>query len=537
MTRVYQFGNKRVFEPGSYSQINADVTSNIASLPSGNVLIIDTGSAAGYGYGGIASVVNSGVSSIQSFDNLGDFKSFIGGGMWWKYSEFLFKTISGAKGVSNLFFASARSTTSALITLNFDAGNLKIKTPEGLRCNGVIESSVLTAGFAATLTRGSINTAKYVITLYKATYTGVDSENTPWNGVSKADSKPIIVCQSPEIANIAEFIAWSLKDSDFKKYFTIDPTSIVTGAIVIGDLAVITGYVAATGATESYADAELLNTLLDSIADVDFNIIISDQFGANAYSAANVKMFSEIVDRQKHIKFLAVGGGAEKTTFESQSLATARQYNSEQVIVVHGDCRDVDFNNSSIVKTYNSLATTCKVIGRLCGLAPQTPLTFKAISVDSIPHILTEKERKQAVDAGVCHLKFDNDLKRYVINWGLTTLQDNTGIITTQGKSREISIMRIAAQLNREIVVNSKVELLGNQNEGPNRSTLSSQDVKEWVIGFLESKTVTDTVDNLIISYRDVTVTVSQDTYQVNYVIVPNWPVNLLFFTGTIIDK
>jgi hypothetical protein len=57
------------------------------------------------------------------------------------------------------------------------------------------------------------------------------------------------------------------------------------------------------------------------------------------------------------------------------------------------------------------------------------------------------------------------------------------------------------------------------------------------VEGFLEERTATQNVDNLIIRYQNVDVTVNGTAYYINYEIVPNWPVNFLFFTGTMIES
>jgi hypothetical protein len=245
---------------------------------------------------------------------------------------------------------------------------------------------------------------------------------------------------------------------------------------------------------------------------------------------------TELTDRQRHIKFFAVGAGTTKDDFAT-SLTVAKSYNNGQAWVLHGGCKAVDTYNANYSREYSVLGSLCLVIGRLGGLAPQTPLTFKALGMSAVTHVLTEKERSKAIKAGLLAVKFDTDIKRFVITWGLTSLQDNEGIVTPQGASREISIMRIAAQINRDVVVNSKIQLLANQSQGPNRNTLSANDVKDWVEGFLDSKIATSTTDNLLISYRDVTVSVRNDAYYIDYVLVPNWPVNFLFFTGTMVEN
>ena len=128
-----------------------------------------------------------------------------------------------------------------------------------------------------------------------------------------------------------------------------------------------------------------------------------------------------------------------------------------------------------------------------------------------------------------------NEFNEFVINEGLATIQNNTNMVNEDGTSCEIQIMRIAAQLNKEIFYNAKIQLFGGELKA-NRNTLSKLDVKNFVEGYLQRRCATDVVDNLILNYQSVTVEVVQDAYYVTYGFVPNFPVNKLFFTGYMLD-
>ena len=97
--------------------------------------------------------------------------------------------------------------------------------------------------------------------------------------------------------------------------------------------------------------------------------------------------------------------------------------------------------------------------------------------------------------------------------------------------------MRIVGQINHDIVVNAKIQLLGQPN-GVNRNTLSANYVKNWTIAFLQTKVATASQDNLIISFPGeyITVTLKQDTYWVSYAIVINNEIDKLFFTGFLVE-
>jgi len=68
-------------------------------------------------------------------------------------------------------------------------------------------------------------------------------------------------------------------------------------------------------------------------------------------------------------------------------------------------------------------------------------------------------------------------------------------------------------------------------------NTLAPIDVKQWLDGYLTTKTATDNDDNLIISFENITVVQQQDAYKITYGFTPNGPVNKLLFTGFILDS
>lgn len=94
--------------------------------------------------------------------------------------------------------------------------------------------------------------------------------------------------------------------------------------------------------------------------------------------------------------------------------------------------------------------------------------------------------------------------------------------------------MRIVYQLNRELVVNAEIDLLGDEN-GVNLNTLSANTVKSWTVAYLQSRVATDSEDNLILDFQDVNVTKKEDAWFVTYKVRVNSEINKLFFTGFLI--
>ena len=175
---------------------------------------------------------------------------------------------------------------------------------------------------------------------------------------------------------------------------------------------------------------------------------------------------------------------------------------------------------------------TSAVIGRLAGLEPQNSLTHKELYFDDFIEVWNLKQREKLLQNGALHMKKLSNGK-FVINQAINSLKDNLQLITPNGESFEISVMRIAYQLNNELIINSE------ENEifiGENRGKLSPAEMKSWVEGYLLSKTVEDDKDNLIIRFADVTVELIDDYYKVTYGFVPNSSINKIFYTGVMLS-
>ena len=79
-------------------------------------------------------------------------------------------------------------------------------------------------------------------------------------------------------------------------------------------------------------------------------------------------------------------------------------------------------------------------------------------------------------------------------------------LFNSNGQSHSIQFMRIVAQINKELVVNASIDLLGQEN-GVNVNTLSAGAVKDWTVAYLQSRVANEAQDNLLLSFKDVLVT------------------------------
>lgn len=537
-TKVNFNGQLRAL-PGAYSQIKSGIVNPPAQASFGNVLIIDTDATSTFGGGaGINGAISNGEDAVYSFDNIRDFRNFVGGGKMWDLAAPLFRPFGvNSQGVSTLYYVRSLTTTAAEKAFTLTNGAVTFQVlHEGLVGNGAEVSSVLTKGFAVTLEAGQIDSNKVVFKFWRGSYKGADANSLDYEGVAESKTTPTLITASPELGTIAELIAWTNKDVDFANNFKVKTSSITTtGALVAADITGNVGNQLFAGATQTNT-ASTIDDVLDVVAPLDFTHVLSIEGGANARSANNIKIETHLAQEARFDKLLVVAGGDDKSTFSTQSLTAASGYDSDAVIVIHGGCYENDIANGTGLKQKDAVHKAAYVLGRTVGLEPQTPATFKGLGYAGEIHKLTEREKVQALDGGVLVTGFDRDLGFSVIVQGITSIQENDNLVNNDGTTFSWQLKRIAAQLNKEIEINAKVDLLANQNAGPNRATLSNAVVKTWTENYLKSRTAKSTADNLIIGFENVVVTTEQDNYKIDYRFEPNFEVNKLFFTGLIID-
>jgi hypothetical protein len=401
---------------------------------------------------------------------------------------------------------------------------------------GGVNGSKLTRGLAITMSAGTIDTAKFILKFWRGSFTGTDTENTPYNAINEADADPVLLTQSPEFNNVQEIIDWTKVNVDFANHFQLTSGVINgTGVVNSADLAATVGNKLFTGGLQTYTTAEI-DKIMDTAVPLDYTFVYTLDSGANAQSVDNTKILASLLNKAKYEKFLVIGGGNDKNTFTTQSVASAEYYNSDRVIVCHGGCKVTFQGSASGLKDKDSSYKAANVLGRMCGIEPQTPITFKNLGYQSEIHGLSDSEKEVALKKGVLVTAYDYEIGTFVIVAGINTLQRNSNVLNTDGTSHLISLKRISAQLNKELEINAKQQLLGNQTQGPNRATLSAPVIKTWASEFLKRKTATTTSDNLILSFQDVTATFVQDSLYLNYSFVPNGELSKIFITGLIID-
>ena len=539
MATIVNFHGKNYIEPGAYAVSVYNPTSVVNVAEFGNVMIIDTGlskTADGYefsGGSGINGELYQGLKSVYEFDSYEDFLSFVGGGPVGDIAQKLFEPRPGALGCPKLYYTRAAATTAAKIDLTLAEGKVLTLTckNEGITGNGVVVDGTLKLGYAAKVVAGIDDTSKFKLQVYQGSFMGVDPDGEPYGAKSFTAAPQYLLVESDEVATIQELVEWCKNSKTILANFQVSITGTMTG-----DLSAV-AQVNATGGTTDYTDATAYANVLESISELDitFFLCCNTDVAGGTEAATNGKLFTFLKNNAKYTEFMVVPGGsgdddllntATKTTETSQAIA--KYYDSEQVVVVHG-APIVARKDGNGTKTLSPIYLAATVIGMAAGQAPQTPLTFKRTGYDNFKYSLKQKEREKALQAGIMHTRNVNGY--WVINQGVTTLQDNKQTYAQDGQSLELSIALIKAQLNKELIIDA-----GDRFTGKNVGTVSAETVKNFVETKLQSLTVSGGEDNLIVDWKNVKVVAKDTDFFCTYDFVPNVPLNKVFFTGNVLD-
>lgn len=547
MATVVNFHGKKYIEPGAYAVSVYNPTSTVNVAQFGNVMIIDTGlskTADGYEFSGGSGVngeLNQGLKSVYEFENYEDFLAFIGGGPIGDIAQKIFEPRSGVLGAPKLYYTRAAATTAAKMALTLKAAahetpaivlTLACKN-EGITGNGVVEDGTLKLGYAAKVVAGTENPSKFKLQIYQGSYMGTDEAGEPYGARDWASAPQYLIAESDEFSKIQELVDWCKSNRTVLANFKVS----TTGTIGENDALTAVAQVNATGGITNYDDATAYANVLEAIGELDvtFFLCTNKNVAEATDPATNGKLFTFIKNTAKFTEFMVVPGGVGDTDLlntltitTGTSQAIAKYYDSEQVVVVHGS-PVVGRKDGNGTKELPSIYLAATIIGMAAGSAPQIPLTFKRTGFENFKYDLKQKEREKALQAGILHVRNVNGY--WVVNQGITTLQDNKQTYANDGQSLELSIALIKAQLNKELIIDAS-----DRFTGKNVGTVSPATVKNFVETKLQSLTVVGDQDNLIVDWKNVKVTGKNTDFFCTYDFVPNVPLNKIFFTGNVLD-
>ncbi len=535
MATIVNFHGKNHIEPGAYAATAYAPVSVVNTATFGNVMMIDTGLSINDTYefaggSGVEGELNKGLKSVYEFQSYEDFLNFMGGGLVSDIAANIFTPRDGVLGAPKLYYVRAATTKCATIVLTMSAGNtltLKCKN-EGLVGNGVKTDSVLRVGYMAKIIAGE-ESGTFKLQVYRGSFMGVDEAGEPFGPYSLSDSTPNLIVESEELKTLGELYNWAISNKQMLAHFVISKTGEDSTALVAIDDTLASG-----GSTEYLNDNEY-DKILEAISELDITFFLCTNLNADSGkgvdAATNGKLFTFLKQTAKFTEFMVVPGGeADDDLFgnSNTSESIAKYYNSGQVVVVHG-APIVPRKDRNGTKQLHTIYLAAAIVGLNAGLAPQTPLTFKQVKYQMFAYDLKKREREKALQLGIMHVR--NVSGQWVVNQGVTTLQDNKKTIANDGQSFELSIELIKAQLNKELILEGELRFTGQT-----AAQASVQSVKNFTETKLASLVAYPGSDNLILSWKNTKVTVKNGDYFISYDFVPNVPVNKTFFIGNILD-
>lgn len=580
MATQITIGNKTTSIPGVYSTIKSGIINPPSPVDYGNVVIIDDGSLQVPSYiaiNGVQGENKQGLDSALVFNDFAEVQSVLWDSELLPIVKSLYRPSNrqGVSGINKLTIIQAAETTAGTTSIDFTnmTTPLELKTQfEGESLNGklvpktydplsptTILSNELGSGLAVRLEVG--RAFGYSLVFYRGIHTRSEDPLNPGYGYNEKALtdinqnvpagtynivKPQVLFRSPDVRRLSELKRWMERSSTFKRWFKIESfviDDLNADNIVAADITLnytdLAPYSLISGATTTFTPAAF-SEALDLTKEIDNTFYLSLASGTDAINSNNTAIFELLTSGQLNWeKYMVVAAFDDQSTFMGDvdtSQAVARYYNSSKVIVVHGSARVSNAEYPEGFRNISTLEKTAKVLGRIAGLPPQTPVTWKDINISGETHKLTESEKEAGIEAGILCTFYDSELTAFVVLAGINSLGDNDFLINDDAQSYSIQVERIKSQLNKELIFGAKRAFFG-QNVGPNRNTCSPDDLLTWTKGFLESKVATNERDNLIIRVGAITTRLEQDNMFVDYEFVPNSEISKIIFTGIILSN
>lgn len=441
----------------------------------------------------------------------------------------------------------AQVTSSFLDLFTLSVTTSSLTTPTGLVLTG-------------SATGGTLAAATYYIKITALNENGETLGSTESNYVASGTTSSIGITWTAVAGAASYNVYYGTAAAGEDKYYTVTTNSYtlvdtaggVSGTVPVAntatggsfstaDLTTVAGYNLFAGGTETYG-AQDLTDALNSCGNLDNQFFLSLESGSEATSANNFAILDFInTNFTKLERQLVIAGGYNKSTFTgvNSSILAAQTFDSQDVIIVHGGVK-VTKKVTSGYYTYSQLYKAANVIGRICGLLPQNPVTFKQLGYNAEIHNLTDfgvgSEVEQALSAGVLVTGFDYDLGYISVILGCNTLQENSFPVNDSGTSYLIQIRRICSFLNKSLVVYLKAKFFSDQSQGPNRSTVSSPDLIDAATSFLASNVSSILNPGLIQSYSNIQASLQGTAYYLSYDFTPDQEIDFVISTGTLVE-
>lgn len=558
MSRVL-FGGKALREPTAASLLRIGVQPAVNPNATNRVAVI------GPSEGGLP-------QTVYTFSSFGDAQDVLRSGDSLRAISYIFNPSPAYPGAAEIDFIRGDSATAATKTFNDNGGTPKAaftitSVDKGAWVNGItvkIEGAATTrtvtikvpgasvqtgtdgvatgtntfssasanfstaqAGDIIVVTGVGTSTVYTISTVTNATTVTTVETVTVGTGLTWRHMKRPSTTTSPALAAVAgavnvnaNIVNWINNDSGLEDVITAalgaSDAALVTATT--GDVALAGGTVTAMTLTDIEDALELLRTRQVQ------HLYVARACGTGTGELSFAGALTGHILNEADVPAIAyVGAAADKSAADAISYAGA--LNSGRLVYLYQTAIDsaIDGLGTEEIPGYLLAA---KVAGLAAGLDPQTPLTRKPISVLGIKGTALDKTaRENLLKGGVLHLYQPAGSNTFVINQGITTLQNNNSLWDIQAAaSSEISLMRIVDAILTDLRLSAGETFVGST------STLAKPVIEHFVQSYLASQ-----VGSMLQSYGSVTVTQSQDKWYVQFGMVPAYPVNFVLITGTVI--
>ena len=284
------------------------------------------------------------------------------------------------------------------------------------------------------------------------------------------------------------------------------------------------GYELLTGGTEGSMDTTAIANSLELIEEENCQIIWIDSDMAAQHAMVDAHCRNDA--QNERMAFFGGSSQSSKSDAITDVSSAANVLNSARSVLVACGIKDFTADGSG-VEDLPPKYLAAKMAGLTAGLKVYEPLTHKVFSCVSLQYDFTKSEREELINAGVLAPRYYEGMG-FIVNQGINTLQNNLNLWdASTNLSPEISLMRSADQVNKELRVSAEKHFVGG-TVGVGRDTILGfatsflmDKEREGIIAANDSDP-----DNKLPAWGNVSATRLSDGWHVKYSVRFNNPFN-----------
>ena len=297
--------------------------------------------------------------------------------------------------------------------------------------------------------------------------------------------------------------------------------SVVTAGTAVTNT---TAYESLASGSEGTMTTQAITDALELIEEENCQIVWIDSETAAHHALVDGHCRNDA--QNERMAFFGSTSQSTKASAITDVESAANTLNSARSVMVACGIKDFKEDGSG-TEALSPKYFASKMAGLTAGLAVYEPLTHKVFSCVSLQYYFTQAERESLINAGVLAPRFYNGLG-FIVNQGVNTLQNNLNLWdASTSLSPEISLMRSADQVNKELRVAADKQYIGG-TVGVGRDTIIG-----FVSSYLKDKEREGVIaandgdpDNILPAWQDISASRLSDGWHVKYSVRFNNPFN-----------